>query len=71
MGINWQIEGLGLFMDQTPRPRQSIMQMKLLEEEARRHFPQMDAASRAIYVDLSIEQANRPNENETPDVPIL
>lgn len=62
--------GLGMldvFMIQDPTVnRQSLMQIKLLEEEARRHFPQMDAAGRAAYVLNSIEQANKPPENETP-----
>lgn len=48
---------LGLFCE--PLPKQSIMQMKLLEEEAMRHFPQMDEKARAIYVSNSIEQCNK------------
>lgn len=51
-------EPLGLFMDQKPRPRGSIMQEKLLEEEARRHFPLADTASQAAYVAKSIEAAD-------------
>jgi hypothetical protein len=53
---------LGLFSD--PLPKTSIMQMKLLEEEAMRHFPQMDAKARAVYVSHSIEQANKPQTND-------
>lgn len=47
----------GLIMP--PEPKRSILQMKLLEEEAMRHFPQMDIKARAEYVALSIERANK------------
>jgi hypothetical protein len=53
---------LGLFSD--PLPLQSIMQMKLLEEEAMRHFPLMDAKARAAYVSNSIEQINKLNNHD-------
>jgi hypothetical protein len=55
--LSHQFQSLGLFSD--PVPKTSIMQMKLLEEEAIRHFPQMDAKARAIYVSNSIEQVNK------------
>lgn len=55
--IDSSFRSLGLFSE--PLPKQSIMQMKLLEEEAMRHFPQMDEKARAIYVSNSIEQCNK------------
>ena len=55
---------LGLFSDPLPK-KTSIMQMKMLEEEAMRHFPKMEAKARANYVAYSIEQANKPKDLPT------
>ena len=48
-------------------PRLSIMQMKMLEEEAMRHFPLMDAKARATYVFNCIEQTNQPVTAKTSE----
>lgn len=59
----FQVKSIGLLSPPLSN-KGSIMQMKLLEEEALRHFPQMNARARALYVSHSIEQANKLNTND-------
>jgi len=55
--IGFDPYSVGLFSE--PSPKASIMQIRLLEREARRHFPQMDSKAVAEYVSRSIETANK------------